>query len=260
MNVLAHAPEDLLVRPALPVESAPPIVFSTTRLFDPEPGTEWRDSVRRLRTLIEHARLPQPERIVLTKQVHGDRVADACAPPHDTEADEATGGYRVLDCDGLLATEPGVAVVVRTADCLPIVLWQPGTTLLAAVHSGWRGTMVNILGRAVEALSARGGDPARMHAWLGPRIGVDAYEVSEDLLRQFLERWGGRGVFWKGRHLDLAALNRQHARTAGLASASYHDANLCTYDSGGRFPSHRRDGDRRGQVYTVAYFTPGERK
>src|SRR4051812_36197982 len=101
-------------------------------------------------------------------QVHGDRVLEVGERPHDPAS----------EADALLATAPGIVAAVKTADCVPVLLFHPGTGEAAAVHAGWRGTEAAIVCRAVEALARRGGDPRGVLAAVGPAIGACCYEVS----------------------------------------------------------------------------------
>ena len=107
------------------------------------------------------------DKLVLTRQVHTDIIrtvtkADAQGFDH--------GAYP--ECDGLITNDPGTALVVFTADCTPILLSDPVTGAVGAVHAGWRGTALGIAGKAVAAMvNAYGCDPKNIRAAIGPNIG-----------------------------------------------------------------------------------------
>jgi len=168
-------------------------------------------------------------------QVHGDRVLVVGEGPHDP-AEEA---------DALLAAAPGVAVAVKTADCVPILLFDRATGAAAAVHAGWRGTAAAIARRAVEALSGQGGGPHSILAAVGPAIGPCCYEVSPELAERFAARHA-EGVV-RGRQLDLAEANRRLLLEAGVPAAQIEVLGRCTACEPARFFSHRRDAGRTGR-------------
>lgn len=258
----APAEEMVLPDPELwsPSETPRPILFSTTRDFESRPGVDWRESAANLRALMNYHHLPEPSRLVLAGQVHGTRIGEVAEDLEDTpglDADAQTQSFLVPEVDGLWTAEPGTALVIRTADCLPIVLWDGERKLLGAVHAGWRGSLGGITGELVRTLLRAGARPDRLEGWIGPRIGVENYEVSEALVRQFIETWGHLGMFTQGRMLDLPRLNQMLASSAGTMAGSIADSGLCTIGSGWQFPSHRREGWRRGRIYTIAYFPIG---
>ncbi|WP_373049045.1 peptidoglycan editing factor PgeF [Vulgatibacter sp.] len=168
-------------------------------------------------------------------QVHGDRVLLVEEGPWDPSNEG----------DALLATASGLAVAVKTADCVPILLFQPETGEAAAVHAGWRGTAAAIVRRAVEALASRGGDPGSTLAAIGPCIGRCCYEVSAELAADFGSRIGPGVV--EGRRLDLAEANRLLLREAGLQEGAIDVLSRCTACEPVHFFSHRRDAGRTGR-------------
>jgi YfiH family protein len=174
-------------------------------------------------------------------QVHGDGVVEAVSG--------ADPLVPLADADALVALEPGVAVGVRTADCVPVLLHDPDSGGVAAVHSGWRGTDLEIAARAVEALTRKGASPDRLIAVIGPSIRACCYEVSDELAGRFEQKFG-KGVVLRdgGRaHLDLvAAIERTLAR-AGLRQVNVEPLSPCT-SCDPRFFSHRRDRGQTGRM------------
>jgi YfiH family protein len=177
-------------------------------------------------------------------QVHGDRVVraeDIDAPPPD--ADAIVAGRRR-------------SAGVRTADCVPILLADPRTGAVAAVHAGWRGTASRIAVRAIESLQAWHGTRADdLVAAIGPRIGLCCFEVGADLAERFASDplFGGEIVERTGAvpHIDLAAANRKLLVAAGVASARIETLDFCTSCRRDLFFSHRRDGGKTGRHLSV---------
>ena len=131
--------------------------------------------------------------LVFCDQTHGSDVAVVGLD------DRGRGTLRVDDAvpaDAVVTTTPDVGLVVMVADCVPLVLYDPGAHILAAVHAGWRGTVARIGEAAVEAMAGLGADPARIVAGIGPAVTVDRYQVGDevaDAVRASLDDDGGAG-------------------------------------------------------------------
>ncbi|MEQ8819259.1 MAG: polyphenol oxidase family protein [Sumerlaeia bacterium] len=186
-----------------------------------------------------------PKHIALLKQVHGTALHDA--------ANALAAGEKLLEGDGLVTREAGAAVCVRTADCVPLILTSTKAPFLAAIHSGWRGTLAAILPRAIALAGAAGHSPSDLHLWIGPCIRGDVYEVSEDLAAEFTARFGADSGVVRGRLLNLARANRLWAERGGLPANQVEDCGLCTYKDHRSWPSFRRDGATGESIYTVAW-------
>ena len=162
----------------------------------------------------------------------------------------------VLDagaCDILVATLPGIALVVQTADCVPVILAGPNAVGIA--HAGWRGSAANAAGAAVEELSRAGAPPSSLRAWLGPSIGPCCYEIGGDVAAQFAGDFVRRSC--NGRYtLDLRAVNRAQLVAAGLRAANISTHPACTRCGGDQFASYRRDGAAAGRMITLVALAP----
>jgi YfiH family protein len=162
------------------------------------------------------------------KQVHGATVREG--------APGACG-----EGDALTTAETGLALAISTADCVPVLLASPRR--IAAVHAGWRGLAGRVLGPAIAAL----GDPAAIHAWIGPAIGQCCYEVGDEVAAAVVAaataevaRPGPRGRPL----LDLAAAARCQLEDAGVGSIELLVS--CT-QCDPRWWSYRRDGRGAGR-------------
>lgn len=180
--------------------------------------------------------------IVRATQVHGRNAVEiAEAPPAGTVRDAG-------QCDILATALPGVALVVQTADCVPIVV--AGAKAIAVVHSGWRGTAKNAAGSGVAALERLGEEPSRLRAFLGPSIGACCYEVGGEVAAQFAGEFARRSC--GGRfHLDIAAVNRSQLEAAGIPASAISSHASCTMCGGDGFASYRRDGAAAGRMIAL---------
>jgi polyphenol oxidase len=156
------------------------------------------------------------------RQVHGTRVVEGRV----TAREEA---------DGVWTRDPGVGVLVLTADCLPVVV--AGEAAVAALHAGWRGLVGGVLEEGVRALRHAGeGGPLR--AAIGPGAGVCCYEVGEEVAGRF------GAAHRRGRHVDLKAAATERLRAVGVTAVE--DVGVCTMCDSRCF-SHRRDGGVTGR-------------
>src|SRR3954454_3018061 len=160
--------------------------------------------------------------------------------------------------DILLTGAPGHLLLMKFADCTPLLLYDPRRRWVAVAHAGWRGTALDVAGTAVRALvEAAGSDPAELWAGIGPAIGRCCYEVGDEVIAAVgaaVPR--PEGVAWPGRggrgHLDLAAANRQQLERAGLQPTQILDAARCTACERDTFCSHRAQGMPAGRFAVVA--------
>ncbi len=175
-----------------------------------------------------------PEAFIVPKQIHGTTIAvvDNRAPSEPA--------------DGVVTSRQGILLGVTCADCCGVLLWDECESVVAAVHSGWRGTARNIAGKCVRLLCERFGVvPSSLHAWLSPCASGERYVVGYDVAAHFPRSSRPRG---DGTYLfDNAAEIRLQLLEAGLSETNIVSADICTIGDE-RFHSHRRDGDRAGRM------------
>lgn len=183
-----------------------------------------------------------PLRTTANHQVHGAAVRRAAPLP---------GGFAAPtvdppEADGLVTTEPGLALIALAADCVPVVVAAQDGSAIAVVHAGWRGLVVGVLERAVEALP-----PVPLAAAIGPCAGPERYEVGPEVRDRLQARFGD--AWGAGRLADLAGCARAALVGAGVDHAAVEVAGLCTIGDPDRFFSHRRDGAPGGRQAAIAY-------
>lgn len=184
-------------------------------------------------------------------QVHGARILEV------TEA-----GTHDADADALVTDAPRIAVAVRTADCAPLLLAaldaDGNAQQVAAVHAGWRGATAGIAGAAVAHLAARA--PARIVAAIGPTIGVEDFEVGDEVVAAARASLAGDepptrpGQSGK-RHLDLVSLLVLQLERAGVAREHIDAVGGSTSDAS-RYFSHRRDRGVTGRHLSAIALVP----
>ena len=187
-----------------------------------------------------------PKKSVHTKQTHTDivRVAD--------ESLWGAGLYApdLSDCDALISNTPGTALVIFTADCTPILLYDPVTGAVGAAHAGWRGTAADIAGKTVRTMVENFGcDPKNIKAAIGPNIGKCCFETDRDVPDAMYALLGAEAAPYitqagEKYHLDLKQINACLLRRAGVRSVDI--SALCTACNPELFWSHRKVGAARG--------------
>lgn len=136
------------------------------------------------------------------------------------------------DTDALICFKERVKIGVRTADCVPVMVYCPDLRAVAAIHAGWKGSIGEITRKTLERLREAGADLSRAEAAFGPCICGDCYEISEELAERF--RLAGYGdCFKSARHLDLEAVNKKQLLAAGLKEEKIHRKPCCTFESAG---------------------------
>ncbi len=183
----------------------------------------WRENRRRLRCQL-------PSEPLWMRQVHGVGVI------------EAQSWRRGVEADGAVARSAGAVIGVLTADCLPVLFCDVEAKVVGVAHAGWRGLAAGILEATIEKMAI---EPGRLMAYLGPGIGVEVYEVGEEVQDTFARVDAGAvqafmphtpGKFFA----DLYLLARQRLAKTGIMAT--HGGQFCTFAEEDRFFSYRRDG------------------
>lgn len=152
------------------------------------------------------------------------------------------------EADALVTSRRGFSLVVAVADCFPVALVGDGEA--GMVHSGWRGTLARISGKAVRGM---GGPAGRVRAYVGPGIRQCCYEVSQELADTFAGEFGSEVV--SGRMLSLPGAIRRDLEASGVAEV--HDLGLCTGCRPDLFFSHRKQGPRTGRNLAAVALVEG---
>lgn len=185
------------------------------------------------------------EQLVLTRQVHSDTVR-----PVGREAWGELWSPDRPECDALVTNVPGTALAVFTADCTPILLHDPVTGAVGAIHAGWRGTAASIAAKTVSAMSRLyGTDPADLRAAIGPNIGPCCFETDADVPQAMVEAYGPQAreqirAAGDKYYVNLKALNALSLSSAGVRRIEI--SGECTVCSSQRFWSHRATRGLRG--------------
>jgi YfiH family protein len=196
-----------------------------------------------------------PETIVQTirDRFGVEATLTTCTQIHSATVTRANAGkqWRECDsCDALWSDETHVALGIKVADCLPVAMVDPSHSVIADVHSGWRGAVQGITRATIDTIARETAFDARSaYAYLGPSIRVCCFEVGEEVAAQFDERYLDRSR--PKAHVDLAKFTIDILRERGFADERISDSGLCTRCEGSIFHSYRRDGANGGRNLTI---------
>jgi YfiH family protein len=179
--------------------------------------------------------------IVLPKQVHGDVIWKV------TAKDVAQAG--IFEADAVVTDILGLAIAIRTADCLPALLYDPVRKVAAAVHAGWKSTKLDIARKTVELLrSDYGVDPKNIRAAIGPCIRKDSCAVGPEFREYFPLDIVQTP---QGLYFDIVSANMRQLTRAGVRRENILDNGFCSFAGAARFHSFRRDADQSGRMISV---------
>lgn len=188
----------------------------------------------------------------VTKQVHGNVVRVVTVA--DKHAPLSTVPY---EADGLVTAERHLPIFCFTADCVPALLADSERGVIAAVHCGWRSSVSDILGVALEKMESLGAKRQDICCALGPAIGRCCFETDDDV-PQAVERYlsgDAEGLFDKradGKTMvDLRLANKRRLVQLGLRAENIDISDECTYCSHNKYWSHRYTRGRRGSQAAV---------
>jgi purine-nucleoside/S-methyl-5'-thioadenosine phosphorylase / adenosine deaminase len=160
------------------------------------------------------------------------------------------------DTDALITNKPGICIFIRTADCVPILLYDPIQKAIAAIHSGWKSTIQKISKHTIELMQNKfGTKPENLIAGIGPSIGPEVYEIGIEVAEQFQEQFGVNHIVNPIANsdkylLNLWEVNKQILIESGILKEKIEIAEICTYTNSKLFYSARRDGVKTGRLAT----------
>lgn len=184
------------------------------------------------------------DRLLMPHQVHKAEIAVV-----DEQLDIDLEGY-----DALMTNVEEVCIGVSTADCIPVLLYDPRQRAVCAVHAGWRGTVMRIVEQSIARMTeVYGTNPADLIAQIGPGIHLESFEVGDEVYQAFenagfpMEKISKKYEKW---HLDLPECNRLQLIAAGVPESQISVSPVCTYMQADTYFSARRLGIESGRIFT----------
>lgn len=210
------------------------------------------EMIRQNRLSLAKAAGFKADRLVTAHQIHSARVSVV------TANEAGRGGLdkesRLPDADALVTADTGLCLMVLSADCVPVLMYDAVKQVIAAVHAGWRGTAAGIVAETVKVMEEKFGCRAEnIRAGIGPSIGKCCFEVDEGVAEVFFHLFPDtEGVVFPGKRpgkfqVDLWEANRKELLDMGLKTGHIEVAGLCTVCHPDRFFSYRREGETAGR-------------
>ncbi len=188
----------------------------------------------------------QKKQLVFPRQTHTNNVVEVSEIP-ETE---------IANCDALITARAGICLCVQTADCVPILLFDPEKKVIAAIHAGWRGTVKKIVTVAISKMVAGyNSSPANILATVGASIGPEVYEVGYEVVNAVqktvpnAEKTLYRNSSGKY-HFNLWEANRQILLESGVLPENIEITGECSFEKNDKYFSARRDGIETGRMVT----------
>ncbi len=209
-------------------------------------------------TLCQHLGIANTH-LILPHQTHSTNVHRITQTDIDTPS-------ALTDIDALITNLTNCCIGVSTADCVPILLHDPISKSIAAIHAGWRGTVNKITERTIKAMfQAFNANPQNINAIIGPSISEEAFEVGNEVYDAFNQagfdmthiahRYSTNdgGEKW---HINLWRANQDILVANGIPAKQIHISGICTYTNHQTYFSARRLGIRSGRIFTGIMLTP----
>jgi YfiH family protein len=181
----------------------------------------------------------QVESVGYLKQIHSDEI-------YKYDGEIHLG-------DALITNNKGVAIGVFTADCVPVLLYDDENNSIAAVHSGWKGTLSEIVSKTIDAMNKTyKSRPENIVAYIGPHNRVCCYEVGEQLISDFKKHKLYRDIeISKGMNLDLEACIKAQLKSSGIKEVNIHTVGVCTYcNTDYKLHSYRKSAGESGRMFS----------
>ncbi len=246
MNVANIAPSSLLFRPKI-FRQFPEVVSGMTMRVPRLGGYGFNLSnavgdafniVEENRSRVVEALGFERDRLALQRQVHGTSVA------------RVGHGYEPSESDAMVTNEAGWTLGTSIADCVPVLIYDKRSRVVAGVHSGWRGTEQGVLSATLSFLMKEfSSDPQEVYLFIGPAASACCYEVGKEVAERFAERYS-RATRPDKYHLDNKGRVLDQALEWGIPPENIDLDPRCTICDE-RFHSFRRDGPRSGRMLAL---------
>ena len=200
------------------------------------------------------------ESLIMPHQVH---ETVTIAVDHDfLQLPDAERQQRLEGVDALMTDVPEICIGVSTADCIPVLLYDPVKHVAAAIHAGWRGTVKRIVEKNIAAMMEEyGTQSADLRAQIGPGIHLESFEVGDEVYEAFAQEGfpmetisrkypANDGSPIEKWHIDLPECNRQQMLSCDIPDGQIAVSEICTYQHHERFFSARRLGIHSGRIFT----------
>lgn len=220
---------------------------STKQTFDthnPRFTGDSKDIFENNREMLASKLMIKPDQLVFPRQTHTNSVAEILDIPEN----------EIKETDALVTSQTGICLCVQTADCVPILLFDPVNSVIAAIHAGWRGTVKKIVEIAVQKMVLKYNSlPENIVAAIGPSISADIYEIGNEVVKEVKKSIPNAGILLhknsSGKyHVNLWEANRQILLENGLHEENIEILGECSFTESNKYFSARKEGVATGRM------------
>lgn len=213
--------------------------------------------------LCKHLNVSSTDQLIIPHQVHGTNILQVT--PNFFALPQTERQAQLEGFDAVITNMKNICIGVSTADCIPILIYDPEHHCSAAIHAGWRGTVQRIAEKVVITMQqCFGSDASKLKAVIGPGISLKNFEIGDEVYDTFLQAGFPMEKIakkfpcqlsadsqrkWKW-HIDLPMCNQLQLEQAGMSTGQIHQSNICTYNQADQYFSARRLGINSGRIYT----------
>lgn len=202
--------------------------------------------------LLSHTLNIKAENIIMPHQTHGCEVRQI---GKEFLTLPATIKEKILEgVDALTTNIKSICIGISTADCIPIIIYDPKHHASAAIHAGWRGTVKRIAQKAIASMRlSYQSQPQDLVAVIGPGISLEAFEVGDEVYNEFASAGFDMSAISQHKdkwHIDLKECNLQQLVQSGISKENITVSDICTFNTSDRYFSARKLGTNSGRIYT----------
>lgn len=199
------------------------------------------DNIKKCLKLLAEFLSTDTDRIIIPRQTHSANV-------HTVTSANASDRFPE-NCDALTTDIPGIVIGVNTADCVPVLLYDEERHIVGAAHAGWRGALNGIIGNTVNSMIALGSSCTSIHVIICPSIGVECFEVGEEVAELFPEKFVNR-LFGIRPHIDLSRYVQSRLEECGIPEQQIRQTGICTRCLNSEYFSARILGTASGRNFS----------
>ncbi len=197
-------------------------------------GDSGKDVLENRQLLAEKLTI-KPSNFAWMNQVHSDKIVPVIK------------SGEVLKTDGLITTQPELALMVLVADCIPILFYDPKQKIIAVAHAGREGSFLNIAGKMILKLQKEyNSNPQNIKVYLGPSIQKECYRVDQKIIKRFKKQWGEKYIY-NNTNLDLPLLNQDQLLKTGIKKENIFVSKICNHCNQNYFSYRRAENNRTGR-------------
>jgi len=212
-------------------------------------GEENEPIVKNRNILAQYLETHTPLHFVVAQQTHSANIK-IITESHTKGWEEHASA--IENCDALITNVPHVILSILTADCVPVLLFDPVKNVVAAVHAGWKGTQQHITEQTVQKMQEKFAcNPKDIHAGIAPSIGKCCYEVSKDVAQHFFNIDNCFTQVGDKYMLDLPCINKIQLEKSGIATVNIEMSNICTSCNVEHFFSYRKEKGCSGRFMSM---------